>query len=153
MKRILFILLIIGAFSCNQSTSNQKNTTPQEQAALTPNDGVLVHITHGAEDPQYPIMGLIMAKNMMIKKKDVLVYLDIRGIEMVLKEGSKIEFKGHTPGKYLQELISNNIPVVVCPGCLMAMDKTPEDLIEGVVLKDEEQFFNFTKGRIVTFDY
>jgi len=35
-----------------------------------------------------------------------------------------------------------------CPGGLKAVGKTPEDLMSGVRLADENTFFSFTKGRL-----
>jgi intracellular sulfur oxidation DsrE/DsrF family protein len=98
-------------------------------------------------------MALNMAV-MMADSRDVLVYFDINGIEVVLKDSPDISYS-HFPTSHLQlgKLIENNITVMACPGCLKAAGKTPEDLMEGIQVADKDRFFNFTKGRILTIDY
>jgi hypothetical protein len=53
--------------------------------ATAPRDGIVVHITHGADDPHRLLMGLQMAAG-MVETHDVLVYFDVKGVEAVLKD-------------------------------------------------------------------
>jgi predicted peroxiredoxin len=53
----------------------------------------------------------------------------------------------------LNKLISKGVPVMVCPGCLKAANKTESDLMDGVKIADRNKFFEFTSGRILTIDY
>lgn len=53
----------------------------------------------------------------------------------------------------MAELIEMGITIFACPGCLKAAGKTPADLMPGVKVADEDAFFSFTKGRILTLDY
>jgi len=46
-----------------------------------------------------------------------------------------------------------NVPVRACPSCLKAAGKTPGDLLPGIKTADRDEFFSFTKGRILTLDY
>ena len=48
-------------------------------------DGVFVHISHGSDDPHRLLMALNMAK-IMADDHDVLVYIDIKGVDAVLKD-------------------------------------------------------------------
>jgi len=116
-------------------------------------DGVFVHISHGGEDLHRVAMGLQMAA-LMAADHDVCVYFDIRGVEVVLKDAPDMTFS-HFPGSHvqLQKLLDAGAVVCVCPGCLKAAGKTPEDVMDGVRIADKEAFFSFTKGRILTIDY
>ncbi|MBN1301613.1 MAG: peroxiredoxin [Melioribacteraceae bacterium] len=144
MKKILLALLAVG-FLFFQSCGDECEETVK--------DGVLVHITHGSDDVHRLLMGLQMAVTMS-EEKDVLVYIDITGIEAVLKDSADFQFS-HFPGSktQIEKLLSKGVTVMACPGCLKAADKTEADLMEGVQIADKSKFFNFTKGRIVTIDY
>jgi predicted peroxiredoxin len=117
-------------------------------------DGVFVHITRGTDDPHRVLMGLKMAELMLEGGKDVLVYFDINGPAVVLKGAPDLTFSGFPSSKeQLDMLIKKGVTVCVCPGCLSAAGKKPEDLMEGVKIAKKEDFFNFTAGRILSLDY
>jgi predicted peroxiredoxin len=122
-------------------------------AAEPPRDGVFIHISHGPEDPHRVLMALQMAQ-MMAQDREVLVYLDIHGIEVVLADAEDLSF-GHFPSSRTQiaALLAAGVPVFACPGCLKAAGRTAEDLAPGVQVADKEAFFDFTDGRILTLDY
>jgi predicted peroxiredoxin len=114
-------------------------------------DGVLVHISHGQDDPHRVLMALNMAA-MMSVDHDVLVYFDIRGV--VLADAEEISFSHFPPSKQqLGTLAGNGVTLMACPGCLKAAGKTADDLAPGVDVATKERFFSFSKGRIVTLDY
>jgi predicted peroxiredoxin len=98
-------------------------------------------------------MALKMASH-MIEDKDVLVYFDIKGIEVVLKDSKDLTYSNfpssHTQ---LKNLVAKGVHFYVCPGCLEAAGKKPEDVMQGVKIADKQAFFDFTKGRILTLDY
>jgi predicted peroxiredoxin len=98
-------------------------------------------------------MGLSMAA-MMADEKDVAVYIDIKGVDFVLKGAEDIAYS-HFPTAHtsIRNLIEKDVPVMVCPGCLKAAGKAPEDVMMGVAIADKETFFNFTEGRILSIDY
>jgi predicted peroxiredoxin len=119
----------------------------------SPRDGVFVHISHGVDDPHRVLMALNMAA-IMASSRDVLVYFDIEGIEVVLESAPDLTYS-HFPASKAQlaKLIESGVGVYACPGCLKAAGKTPEDLMPGVKVADKDAFFAFTKGRILTLDY
>ena len=119
----------------------------------TPRDGVFLHVSHGVDKPHRVLMALNMAA-IMAESRDVLVYFDIKGVEVVLKDAPNFTFS-HFPGSkaQLQKLIEMGIGLYACPGCLKAAAKTPEDLLPGVKVADKDAFFAFTEGRILTLDY
>jgi predicted peroxiredoxin len=128
--------------------------TPAVSAEVAPaRDGVFLHISHGAEHPQRVLMGLRMA-NVMAADKDVLVYFDVKGVEVVLKESGGISLDSFdSAATQLQGLLEKGVNVHVCPSCLAAAGKSQDDVIQGVKIADKEAFFNFTEGRILTLDY
>jgi len=116
-------------------------------------DGVFIHISHGENHPQRVLMGLQMA-NIMSEDRDVLVYFDINGIEVVLKDADDLTYS-HFPStkQQLSTLIQKGVILMACPGCLKAAGKTSTDLAPGIQIADKDKFFSFTKGRILTLDY
>jgi predicted peroxiredoxin len=116
-------------------------------------DGVFIHVSHGKADPHRVLMALSMA-SMMADDHDVLVYFDIKGIEIVLADAEDVTF-AHFPSSktLLDTLKKKGVVVMACPGCLKAAGKSAEDLAEGIEVADKAKFFSFTKGRILTLDY
>ncbi|MCP5017366.1 MAG: peroxiredoxin [Ketobacter sp.] len=98
-----------------------------------------------------------MALNMaaiMSGDKDVFVYLDIRGVEVVLKDSMDITYSHFPSSKtQLKKLIDKGVQIHVCPGCLKAAGKEPKDVMDGVKIANKDEFFTFTKGRILSLDY
>jgi predicted peroxiredoxin len=128
-------------------------TAPAGEDAATQRDGVMIHVSHGKDDPQRLLMALSMA-TMMSEEHDVLVYFDIKGVEAVLKDAGDVTYAPFAPMKaQLAELQRRGVALMACPGCLKAAGKTPEDLAAGVQVADKAKFFSFTTGRILTLDY
>jgi predicted peroxiredoxin len=116
-------------------------------------NGVFIHITHGADDPHRVLMALSMA-DIMCEDQDVLVYFDIKGVEVVLKDSKNLTYSHFASSKdQLATLPKKGVILMACPGCLKAAGKTKDDLATGVKIADKKAFFSFTKGRILTLDY
>jgi len=116
-------------------------------------DGVFIHLSSGADQPQRVLMALKMAV-IMSEDHDVLIYFDIKGIEVVLKDAPEITSKSFlTSRKQLAVLKKRGVTMMACPGCLEAAGKKPADLSEGIEVANKEAFFNFTRGRILSLDY
>ena len=117
-----------------------------------PRDGVFIHVSHGSDDPHRLLMALNMA-NMMATDHDVLVYFDIKAVEVVLAGATDVAFAHFKPsGAQLAELKQKGVALMACPGCLKVAGKAPTDLAPGIVVADKARFFSFTKGRILTLD-
>jgi predicted peroxiredoxin len=131
----------------------QAGQPPEQNPVEPPRDGVFIHISHGPEDAHRVLMALKMAE-LMASDRDVLVYFDIHGIEVVLADSPDIEFS-HFPSSHTQiaQLLELGVPIYACPGCLKAAEKEPGDLAAGIQVAEKEAFFNFTQGRILTLDY
>jgi len=116
-------------------------------------DGVFIHISHGENHPHRVLMALQMA-NVMSDDRDVLVYFDINGIEVILKDADDLKYS-HFPStkQQLSALLDKGVILMACPGCLKAAGKTAKDLAPGIQIADKDRFFSFTEGRILTLDY
>jgi predicted peroxiredoxin len=148
VKFISVVLFMILLINCQQqSSSGQESVKPSDK------DGVFIHVSHGSESPHRVLMALNMAV-MMAQDRDVLVYFDISGVNVVLQDSPDIRFNEFPGSKsQLETLKSMDISLLVCPGCLKAAGKTSQDLMPGIAMADKDKFFNFTKGRILTLDY
>lgn len=144
MKRalVLFSVFCLAAVSA-----------PPVHAEDNVKDGVFIHISHGSDDPHRLLMALNMAK-IMADDHDVLVYIDIKGVDAVLKDAPDITYS-HFPSSRTQfsALLKEGATLMVCPGCLKAAGKSREDVADGIQIADKNAFFDFTKGRILTLDY
>ncbi len=122
-------------------------------AADTAQDGVLIHITAGPDDPHRVLMALRMAE-LMSTDHPTVVYMDIDAVHVALKGATPLQ---HEPfadsATLLQKLIDNGVRIMACPGCLEAAGKSPEDLRKGISVAEKSAFFDFTDGRILTLDY
>ena len=137
------VLVILGA-------------TPLQAA---PRDGVFIHLSHGitgehaGEHIDRVLMALHMA-SMMAADRDVLVYFDSRGVEVVLRDAEDVQSKVFESSKtLLKKLIDQKVGLYVCPSCLKVHGKSPSDLMPGVKIAEKDAFFDFTEGRILTLDY
>jgi len=150
MKNFLVtsLILVVSLAFMNYAQENESKTMQKEVK-----DGVFIHISHGTDDPHRMLMGLTMAERMSADK-DVILYIDITGIDVVLKDSPDLTLEPFASSKTLiRNLLNKGITIMACPTCLKAADKTPEDLAEGISVADKDKFFNFTKGRILTIDY
>lgn len=131
---------------------------PQPEAEDTtsaelPQDGVFLHVSSGPESAHKVLMAMKMAE-LMAADKDVLMYFDIEGVHVLLKDGPDFGHDGFTSAhEQITKLLDLGVPIYACPACLAAAGKTPEDLKEGIMVANKEAFFSFTKGRILSLDY
>ncbi len=120
--RVFFTLLIVGC--CYQCQTDQNTSSNAAK------DGVFIHIGHGSDDVHRVLMALQMAA-ILSEDKDVLVYFDIKGIEVVLKDAEDLTYSHFPSSKtQIQKLLSRNVPIMACPGCLKAAGKGPSDFDE-----------------------
>lgn len=150
MILVLITVLALGGCQPAATTSAQSAQPAAEKPAR---DGVFVHVRSGTGDPHSVLMALRMAE-IMASDRDVLVYFDIDGIDVVLADGPDLEY-GSFPSSHTQlaALGEAGVTLMACPGCLQAAGKTADDLREGIELADSDRFFSFTEGRILTLDY
>lgn len=122
-------------------------------AAPETRDGMFIHVSCGPESPHRVLMALNMAK-IMSETHPVLVYFDIKGVEVVLKDAKDITHPSFPSSKeQIPALVKQGVTLMACPGCLKAAGKTPADLAAGIQVANKDKFFSFTAGRIITLDY
>ena len=144
LQRCVILAALLIPMACGQLVQ------AEEESAR---DGVFVHVSHGVDDPQRVLMALRLAE-LMAESRDVLVYFDIKGIEVVVKDAPDLTYSHFPTSKaQLAKLIEMGITIFACPGCLKAAGRTPADLMPGIKVADKDEFFGFTKGRILTLDY
>lgn len=165
MKKYLFLALTAFLlYSCQQSPKqtqqdpiNHDSMSQEEMMAHGSSDGVrdgvFIHITESYNDPHRVLMPLKMAA-MMANDKDVLVYNDMKSVELYVKNAKELKFADFESVEfYVKQLVEKNVGVYVCPSCLKIAGFTEADLIDGVKIAQKDKFFDFTKGRIITLDY
>lgn len=162
-KYVFFILAVFLMNSCQQSLKQAENESmdhssmSQEEMMAHSNDGVrdgvFIHITESYNDPHKVLMPLKMAV-MMANDKDVLIYNDIKSVELYVKGAKDLQYaEFESLQTYVKQLIEKNVGVYVCPTCLKMAGFTEADLMDGVKIAQKDKFFDFTKGRIITLDY
>ena len=139
---IIFLVLLSGC-----------NTTDGDTAGETTQDGVLIHITSGSDNPHRVLMVLQMAAKMS-DDKAVAIYMDIEAVKLFVKGASDIEMEPF-PSAFTQlsVLAEKGVAVMACPGCLAVAGISPDSLMDGVMVAEKEKFFDFADGRIITLDY
>lgn len=123
------------------------------QTAEPAQDGVLIHLTAGPENPHRVLMALQMAARMS-ESHPVAIYMDIEAVK-VFALGAEDIIMDPFPSAFeqLAHLRKSGVPMMACPGCLAVAGIPADSLMEGVTVAQKETFFNFTDGRIVTLDY
>ena len=160
MKKIIVLILALFAMvSCRQAEDKKTEhdhmamKTDSISSCCTTKDGVFIHISSGYDNSHKVLMALKMA-SMMAMDEDVLVYIDIKGVDLLLKTSKDMKYKDFpTLYELLDQLKEKKVSVMACPACLNAAGYKPEDLRDGVIVAQKDKFFNFTKGRIITLDY
>jgi predicted peroxiredoxin len=156
MKKLVYLLLAtILIISCNQNKNSVQQRMQNESGMKCDSckDGILIHITESYNNPHKVMMPLKMA-NMMAMDKDVLVYMDIKAVELLVKGAKDMNYADFDSFQTLiKKLAEKKVGVYACPTCLKIAGFKPEDLMDGVKVAEKDKFFNFTKGRIITLDY
>lgn len=147
-KRVFYLLMILLSLALVSGCSENPNSSSKSTK-----DGVFIHISNGTNDPHRVLMGLNMAA-IMAEDKEVLVYFDVKGVEVVLKNSIDLQF-GHFTSSIAQikNLLDKDVHIYICPGCLKAAGRSEADVIDGVQIANKEAFFNFTGGRILSLSY
>ncbi|NTU50592.1 MAG: DsrE family protein [Desulfobulbaceae bacterium] len=125
MKRLL--VLGLAALICMSAAIAQRTQA---------RDGVFIHIS--SNDPHRVVMALSMALKMS-EDKDVLIYCDIKGIDVVLKDAPDVEYPTFSSAQTsLKKLLAKGITVFACPACMKAAGKTAETA--GLVFTEQSIF-------------
>jgi predicted peroxiredoxin len=153
---MLALALMVSCKQAEEKKVTEDHSTMQTDSVpscCASKDGLFIHLSSGYDNPHKVLMALKMA-SMMAMDEDVLVYVDIQGVELLLKSSKDMKFKDFpTLFELLDQLKEKKVTVMACPTCLKVAGHQPEDLREGIIIAEKDKFFNFTKGKIVTIDY
>lgn len=152
MKKFAFFLVLIFPFiSCIRVNQNPVPNIDMTIAAET--EGLFIHVKQGADHPQEVLMALSMANKFSLDY-DVLMYFDIKGIEMVTKDAPNLKMDPFGSSDDLfNNLVDKGVTIFACPTCMKVDGIKPSDLRGGVKLAEEDMFFDFTDGRILSIEY
>jgi predicted peroxiredoxin len=149
-KQVLCLLLVVSVAAAIYLAAGRTVPAKDTQSIR---DGVFIHVSHGADDPHRVLMALSMAE-IMSMDRDVLVYFDIRGVDVVLNDAPDLAYEHFSSSRdQLASLSQKGVTLMACPGCLRAAGKTASDLAPGIEVADKDRFFSFTQGRILSLDY
>jgi predicted peroxiredoxin len=151
MRKVTALLLIpLLAAACLRI---DQAPAPAAVSAEKPTDGVFLHISKGEADPHDVLMALMLADK-FAGNKDVLVFFDKEGIEMVTKGAPNLSMDPFDPSdEIFERLVKEGVTLLACPACMQVSGVEEGDLREGFKMAEKEAFFDFTEGRILSLDY
>lgn len=117
-------------------------------------DGMLVHLSHGYDEPHRVSMAFMMADIVSEQGNPVLIYLDLEAVELAAPDAPDLSFKNFgSLNARIEELLERKVTIMVCPSCLTAAGMDLAKLREGFELASSETMMSFAYGRFVTLDY
>ncbi|CEM21237.1 unnamed protein product [Vitrella brassicaformis CCMP3155] len=140
--------LVVGAVALQKAVFKETAT-----------DGVMVHMTAGADDQHRVLQALCMANRMVDAGKDVIVFCDVDCPPVMAKTAEDFTIEeapcvaDTSKSGLIDKLVARGVPISVCPGCVAKHGLSMEDLRDGVDEHDANEFFAFTEGRMLHFDY
>lgn len=124
-------------------------------------EGVIIHIKSSPETSEGKhriVMGLTLASKAIDSGKKALVFFDVKGVTVPLKDSPDITHESH-PGSFqsskatIADILKKGGRIMVCQPCLKVAGHSKEDMMEGIEEGKVSTFFDFTDGRIVTLDW
>jgi len=154
MKKLVALLLIpLLAVACIRVDNTESPAAAADPEPKTETDGAFIHISKGSGDTHDVLMALMLADKFSTSN-DVLVFFDMDGIEMVTEDAPNLEMDPFdSSDDIFDRLVNRGVTILACPACMQVAGIEKSDLRGGVDLAEKEQFFDFTKGRILTLDY
>jgi predicted peroxiredoxin len=94
---------------------------------------LLIHSSHGKEDPERAILPFIVGKNAVIAGQEAVVLLTIEGVWLATEGGAEGVQKAGLPplSEVLQEFIDNGGQVWACQSCTQPRGIGEDRLIKG----------------------
>jgi len=152
MKKVLALLFVPLLFAACIRVENSESPVTEDPVEK-PRDGVFIHISKGSEDTHAVLMALMLADK-FAGDKDVLVFFDKEGIELVTENAPNLEMDPFDPSDEIFERLSDEgATLLACPACMKVAGVEEADLRTGFQLAEKDMFFDFTEGRILSLDY
>lgn len=100
---------------------------------MAQSDSILVHGTHGSEDPEKALLPFIVGNVSATSDKKTIVFLTSEGVRLATKGYASIIAKEGLPDaeQLLSDFVSNGGEIWACGVCTKPRGITPDDLIEG----------------------
>jgi len=148
-----FNLHRVLSLTLEESTPPKSTATVPNASAAESRDGVFVHLSSGPDNARSVLMALTLADTFS-GERPVLIYADLEAVALFTATAPSVSSSGYLPSaERVSNLLEAGAMIRVCPTCLSAAGLSSADLMEGVKLADKREFFTFTTGRILTFDY
>jgi len=115
---------------------------------------IAIHIKSGDPDDKNELwsakMGLMLAQHMNDEGREVLVLLDVQGVNLGVKspEQSLSEHR-----KTVQELVDSGVRVVVCEPCLKEAGYDANELSPGIEINRPAKMSRILSGPVIVMDY
>jgi predicted peroxiredoxin len=116
---------------------------------------VVINLTSGAEDLHSAWMGLSLARMSLEEKRDVVVFLNVRGPVFASRsKGARLAYRQHPRlSATLTGLAGRGARVLVCPLCARELGITEKDLIPGASFATKQSLFSKLGENTVVFSY
>ena len=94
---------------------------------------LLIHSSHGTEDPERATLPFIVGKNAAIAGQEAVVMLTVEGVRLATEGGAEgVRQEGLPPlQEVIREFVENGGHVWACQSCTQPRGITEEQLIEG----------------------
>lgn len=149
MKRVIAVLSVVVLLGLTCGIYTACVTAQQETQ-----DGILVHLSKGAENPHHVMMALAFAKRMG-ETVPVQLFCDIDAVTILTNDSEPVTYEGFEADSQalIADLAEMGIGIAACPMCMGVHGIAEEDLLDGVTVATGDVFHSFTDGRIVTLDW
>jgi predicted peroxiredoxin len=109
---------------------------------------LLVHSSHGKEDPERAILPFIVANNAAVAGQEVKVMLTIDGVWLATGGGADgVHHEGLPPlAEIMKEYVSNGGEIWACQSCTRPRGITEEQLVDGARIAAAMQAVEFLAG-------
>ncbi len=116
---------------------------------------VVLNLTSGKEDLHSATMGLQLAGHALADGREVVLFFNVRAVELVTKKSNQhLSFGGNPPiGQMVEELLKGGAKAMVCPSCSKVMGVDEGDLMSGMKMATRESLFAKLGSGTVVFTY
>jgi uncharacterized protein len=110
--------------------------------------GLLVHSSHGGEDPERATLPFIVANNAVLAGQDVRVMLTIEGVWLATRGGAEgIHHEGLPPlAEIMKEYVAGGGQIWACQSCTKPRGIEEDQLIDGARIAAAMQAVEFLAG-------
>ena len=116
---------------------------------------LLIHSSHGKEDPERATLPFIVGKNAAIAGQEAVVLLTVEGVWLATEGGADgIRHEGLPPlGEVLREFVEGGGQVWACQSCTQPRGIVEDRLIEGARIAAAMQAFEFLSQGAVSLTF